>query len=242
MTTSSEPAVLLDVQGLNAWYGRAHVLHGVDLQVHEGEIVALLGRNGAGRSTICRAIMGHLETAGDVLFRGQSLSGLAPHDVALAGIGLVPENREIFPGLTTRQNLLLGLKPGRRDGQGRWSSDRLMDMFPNLRARADVDAAALSGGEQQMLSMCRTLMGDPDLMMIDEPTEGLSPQMTAVVRDLILQVARAGVSVLLVEQKLTIAMEIAARVCVIGHGQVVFSDTPAALDARSDIRQAWLEV
>lgn len=242
MTEVEAPGALLTVRGLNAWYGRAHVLRGVELEVEPGEIVALLGRNGAGRSTICRAVMGHLETAGEVWFRGAPILGLEPHQVAQAGIGLVPENREMFPGLTTRQNLLLGLKPGLSDGQGRWSSDDLMDLFPNLRTRADVDAAALSGGEQQMLSICRTLMGDPALVMIDEPTEGLSPQMTSVVRDLILEIARAGVAVLLVEQKLSIALQIAKRVCVIGQGQVVFADTPAALAERPDIRQMWLEI
>ncbi|MFK7943031.1 MAG: ABC transporter ATP-binding protein [Paracoccaceae bacterium] len=238
----SDPVPLLQTDGLHAWYGQSHILQGVDLEVGAGEVVALLGRNGAGRSTICRAIMGHLEVSGEILFRGTPITGLHTHQVAQAGIGLVPENREIFPGLTTRQNLLLGLKPGQRDGSGRWSSERLMDMFANLRARADVDAAVLSGGEQQMLSICRTLMGDPELVMIDEPTEGLSPQVTELVSQLLKQIALDGVAVLLVEQKLTIALQIADRVNVIGQGRVVFTGTPEAFAAAPDIRRSWLEV
>lgn len=235
-------APLLHVSDLNAWYGQAHVLRGVDLEIGAGETVALLGRNGAGRSTICQAIMGHVRATGHVRLDGEELLGRPPHAVARAGIGLVPENRDVFPGLTTRQNLLLGVKPGQRDGQGGWTLSRMMDLFPNLATRAEVDAAALSGGEQQMLSICRTLMGGPRLIMIDEPTEGLSPQMTATVRDLIREISAGGTAVLLVEQKLTIAMDVADRVLVIGRGQVQFSGTPAALEDRADIREAWLEV
>ena len=235
------PAPVLQVRGLHAWYGAVHVLRGIDLEVGAGEIIALIGRNGAGRSTICRAIMGHLEVEGEVTLHDRPLLGLQTHEIAQAGIGLVPENRDVFPGLTTRQNLLLGLKPGQRDA-GRWPMERLLQLFPNLSARMDVDAAALSGGEQQMLSICRTLMGDPDVIMIDEPTEGLSPQMTTTVAGLIRTIAAEGTAVILVEQKLTIALELASLVHVVGQGEIVFSGPPAELSQRVDIRKSWLEV
>ena len=169
---------MLDVTNLHAYYGKSHILQGVNLNIQEGEIVALLGRNGVGRSTTCKAVMGEVPPKGSVKFKGEEIAGKKAYEVANLGIGYVPENRDIFPGLTTRQNLILGLKPGQKDGAGRWSMENMFEMFSNLRERADVEASVLSGGEQQMLTMCRTLMGDPDLIMIDEPTEGLSPQMT----------------------------------------------------------------
>ncbi|MEO0865380.1 MAG: ABC transporter ATP-binding protein, partial [Pseudomonadota bacterium] len=208
----------------------------------EGEIVALLGRNGVGRSTTCKAVMGEVEPKGSVKFRGTEIAGKKAFEVANLGIGYVPENRDIFPGLTTRQNLILGLKPGQKDGQGRWSIRDMFDMFENLSNRADVEASVLSGGEQQMLTMCRTLMGDPDLVMIDEPTEGLSPQMVQRVAQLLQEIAKRGIATLLVEQKLSIALDIAHRVYVMGHGEVVFEGTPAELKAREDVRKEWLEV
>ncbi|MGB1753216.1 MAG: ABC transporter ATP-binding protein, partial [Paracoccaceae bacterium] len=168
---------MLDVQDMHAYYGKSHILQGVNLRVNKGEIVALLGRNGVGRSTTCKAIMGEVAPKGIVRFNGEDIAGKPAFEVANLGIGYVPENRDIFPGLTTRQNLILGLKPGQKDGQGRWSLENMFEMFSNLRERADVEASVLSGGEQQMLTMCRTLMGDPELIMIDEPTEGLSPKM-----------------------------------------------------------------
>lgn len=233
---------MLEVRNLNAFYGKSHILQGVDLSVGEGEIVALLGRNGVGRSTTCKAIMGEVAPQGEVLFKGGDIAGRKAFEIANLGIGYVPENRDIFPGLTTRQNLILGLKPGQRDEDGRWSMEDMFDMFENLRNRADVEASVLSGGEQQMLTMCRTLIGDPDFIMIDEPTEGLSPQMTQRVAELLREIARRGVATLLVEQKLSIAMDIADRVYVMGHGRVVFEGTPAELKARADVRQEWLEV
>lgn len=233
---------MLDVTGLNAYYGKSHILQGVDMSVGEGEIVALLGRNGVGRSTTCKAIIGDVPPHGSVRFKGGEIAGLKPFEIANLGIGYVPENRDIFPGMTTRQNLILGLKPGQKEGMGRWSMEDMFDLFENLRTRADVEASVLSGGEQQMLTMCRTLMGDPDFIMIDEPTEGLSPQMTTRVADLLKEIARRGVSILLVEQKLAIAMDIANRVYVMGHGQMVFEGTPAELRARDDVRAEWLEV
>ncbi len=233
---------MLNVSDLHAYYGKSHILQGVDIDIKEGEIVALLGRNGVGRSTTCKAVMGEVEPQGSIRFKGQEIAGKKAFEIANLGIGYVPENRDIFPGLTTRQNLILGLKPGQKDGQGRWSMQDMFDMFSNLRERADVEASVLSGGEQQMLTMCRTLMGDPDFIMIDEPTEGLSPQMTQKVAELLQEIARRGISTLLVEQKLAIAMDIAHRVYVMGHGRVVFEGTPDELRARDDVRKEWLEV
>ncbi len=233
---------MLEVRDLHAYYGKSHILQGVNLSVGEGQIVALLGRNGVGRSTTCKAIMGEVAPVGRVTFKGRDVAGLKAFEIAKLGIGYVPENRDIFPGLTTRQNLVLGLKPGQRDGQGRWSIEDMFGMFDNLRERADVEASVLSGGEQQMLTMCRTLMGDPDFIMIDEPTEGLSPQMTQKVADLLNEIARRGIAILLVEQKLAIALDIAHKVYVMGHGQVVFEGSPADLRSRNDVRKEWLEV
>ena len=233
---------MLDVSDLHAFYGKSHILQGVNLTIGEGEIVALLGRNGVGRSTTCKAVMGEVPPQGSVRFRGAEIAGKKAYEIANLGLGYVPENRDIFPGLTTRQNLLLGLKPGQKDGAGRWSMQDMFEMFENLENRADVEASVLSGGEQQMLTMCRTLMGDPDLIMIDEPTEGLSPQMTQKVAQLLQEIAKRGIATLLVEQKLAIALDIAHRVYVMGHGQVVFEGTPEELKARDDVRKEWLEV
>jgi branched-chain amino acid transport system ATP-binding protein len=233
---------MLEVTDLHAYYGKSHILQGVNLNIQKGEIVALLGRNGVGRSTTCKAIMGEVAPQGSVKFRGDEIAGKKAFEIANLGIGYVPENRDIFPGLTTRQNLILGLKPGQKEGAGRWTMENMFDMFSNLKERADVEASVMSGGEQQMLTMCRTLMGDPDLVMIDEPTEGLSPQMVTRVADVLQEIARRGVSTLLVEQKLSIAMDIAHRVYVMGHGKVVFEGTPDELRGREDVRKEWLEV
>ena len=233
---------MLEVTDLHAYYGKSHILQGVNLNIQEGEIVALLGRNGVGRSTTCKAIIGEVAPKGSITFKGQEIAGKTSFDIANLGIGYVPENRDIFPGLTTRQNLILGLKPGQKDGTGRWKMQDMFDMFSNLNERADVEASVLSGGEQQMLTMCRTLMGDPDLVMIDEPTEGLAPQMVQKVAQLLQEIAKRGIATLLVEQKLSIAMDIAHKVYVMGHGHVVFEGTPDELRAREDIRKEWLEV
>jgi branched-chain amino acid transport system ATP-binding protein len=231
---------VLEVRDLHAYYGRSHILDGVSFGIGEGEIVSLLGRNGVGRSTTCKAVMGEIRPVGSVRFKGQEIAGLKPHQIARLGIGYVPENRDIFPGLSVRQNLILGMK-GRRP-EGRWRMEDMFELFPNLRERADVPGAALSGGEQQMLTMCRTLMGDPDLAMVDEPTEGLSPQLVRRVAELLEEIARRGVAILLVEQKLTIALDIARRVYVMGHGHMVFEGTPDDLRANERIRKEWLEV
>jgi branched-chain amino acid transport system ATP-binding protein len=231
---------MLEVRDLHAYYGKSHILHGVSFDVRDGEIVSLLGRNGVGRSTTCKAIMGDVPPSGSVRFKGEEIVGLKPHEIARRGLGYVPENRDIFPTLTVRQNLLLGQKQARREG--RWKMADMFEMFSNLRERADTAGGVLSGGEQQMLTMCRTLMGDPHLVMIDEPTEGLAPKLVEQVALLLEAIARRGVSILLVEQKLTIALKISQRVFVMGHGQVVFEGTPDALRANEQIRRDWLEV
>jgi branched-chain amino acid transport system ATP-binding protein len=233
---------MLEVTDLNAYYGKSHILRGVNLKIESGEIVSLLGRNGVGRSTTCKAIMGEVEPIGSVKFNGTELAGKKAFEIANAGLGYVPENRDIFPGLTTRQNLELGTKSRQDMVKSRWSIEDMFNLFENLKNRADVEASFLSGGEQQMLTMCRTLMGDPEVIMIDEPTEGLSPQMTTRVADLLNEISSRGVSILLVEQKLSIAMKISHRVYVMGHGQIVFEGTPAELEKRDDIRKEWLEV
>ena len=232
--------MMLEVRDLHAYYGQSHILHGVDLRVEEGEIVSLLGRNGVGRSTTCKAIMGQVAPVGQVLFRGKNIAGLRGDLIARAGIGYVPEDRQIFPTLTVRQNLELGLK---RAGKfGRWTFDDVYRLFPNLRERQNTAAGVLSGGEQQMLTMCRTMMGDPDLVLIDEPTEGLAPLLVEQVGVLLSEIASRGVAILLVEQKLTIALKISHRLSVMGHGRIVFEGTPADLAANADIRREWLEV
>ena len=233
---------MLEVKDLNAYYGKSHILRGVNIKIENGEIVSLLGRNGVGRSTTCKAIMGEVEPIGSVKFNGKELAGKKAFEIAKLGLGYVPENRDIFPGLTTRQNLELGTKSGQDMTKSRWSIDDMFNLFENLKNRADVEASYLSGGEQQMLTMCRTLMGDPEVIMIDEPTEGLSPQMTTRVADLLNEISSRGVSILLVEQKLSIAMKISNRVYVMGHGQIVFEGMPSELDKRDDIRKEWLEV
>jgi branched-chain amino acid transport system ATP-binding protein len=231
---------MLTVRDLHAFYGKSHILHGVNLHVGEGEIVSLLGRNGVGRSTTIKAIMGGVEARGSVRFRGEEISGLPPYLVARRGLGYVPENRDIFPTLTVRQNLRLGQKHPQRPG--RWSIEDMFRLFPPLRERADAPGGVLSGGEQQMLTICRTLMGDPALMMVDEPTEGLAPMLVQNVARLLTEIARRGVAILLVEQKLTIALTISHRVYVMGHGRVVFEGTPQDLRSHEAVRREWLEV
>jgi branched-chain amino acid transport system ATP-binding protein len=234
------PPPLLEVDDLQAYYGKSHILHGVTFRVEEGEIVGLLGRNGVGRSTTIKAIMGDVSPQGSIRFRGEEIAGLKPHQTARKGLGYVPETRDIFPGLTVKQNLQLGEKPGKVGG--RWTMEGMFGMFPQLKERADTRAGFLSGGEQQMLTICRTLMGDPDLVMIDEPTEGLSPMMVQHVGRLLEEIAKRGVAILLVEQKLTIALKISHRLYVMGHGRIVFEGTPAELSAAAAIRKEWLEV
>ncbi|PZO21079.1 MAG: ABC transporter ATP-binding protein [Burkholderiales bacterium] len=231
---------MLDIQDLHAYYGKSHVLHGVQFSVGKGEIVALLGRNGSGRSTTAKAIMGLVDATGSVAWQGKPILGKKPFEIAHLGIGHVPENRDIFPKLTVHQNLLLGQK-GKGIG-ARWSFDDMYAMFPRLKEREHTEAGVLSGGEQQMLTLCRTLMGDPDLIIIDEPTEGLAPKIVELVAQYLQTLKARGVSVLLIEQKLTIALSISDRVLVMGHGSIVFQGTPETLRADSQVRKEWLEV
>ena len=231
---------MLKVDNLHAYYGKSHVLHGVNFEVRPGEIVALLGRNGSGRSTTAKAIMGLVDCQGRIDWKGQCIQGQKAYEVAHLGIGYVPENRDIFPKLTVHQNLLLGQKGS---GKGsRWSFDDMYQLFPRLKERQHTEAGVLSGGEQQMLTLCRTLMGDPDLIIIDEPTEGLAPKIVELVGQYLQALKARGISVLLIEQKLTIAMSISDRALVMGHGSIVFEGTPDALRQDVYIRKEWLEV
>ena len=231
---------MLKIENLHAYYGKSHVLHGVSFGVEPGEIVALLGRNGSGRSTTAKAIMGLVDWEGGIAWKGQSLTGKKAYEIAHLGIGYVPESRDIFPNLTVHQNLLLGRKGS---GKGaRWTFSDMYDMFPRLKEREHTEAGVLSGGEQQMLSLCRTLMGDPDLIIIDEPTEGLAPKIVELVGEYLKRLKARGISVLLIEQKLTIAMAISDRALVMGHGSIVFDGTPDSLRADNYIRKEWLEV
>jgi len=232
---------MLQLQAVHAYYGKSHVLHGVSFEVKPGEIVSLLGRNGSGRSTTVKTVMGLVEGQGQISWQGKPILGLKPFEIAHRGIGYVPENRDIFPELTVHQNLMLGEKGGRK-GTPRWSFDDMYGMFPRLKERQHTEAGVLSGGEQQMLTLCRTLMGDPELIMIDEPTEGLAPKIVELVADYLRELRRRGIGVLLVEQKLTIALEVADRCLVMGHGEIVFQGTPDDLRANAEVRKEWLEV
>jgi branched-chain amino acid transport system ATP-binding protein len=232
---------MLKISNLHAYYGKSHILHGVNMHVNAGEIVSLLGRNGSGRSTTVKTIMGLVEGTGDIQWGGKNILGHKTFDIARSGIGYVPESRDIFPKLTVEQNLLLGVQSG-RSKKNRWSLTDMYGMFPRLKERQHTEAGVLSGGEQQMLTLCRTLMGDPDLIMIDEPTEGLAPKIVELVGQYLQELKRRGLGVLLVEQKLTIALDISQRCYVMGHGEMVFEGSPDELRGNDAIRKEWLEV
>jgi len=229
---------MLHIENLHAFYAKSHILQGVSMTVGHGNMVALLGRNGSGRSTLAKAIMGLVKTTGSILWRGQQLVGKQTFEIARQGVGYVPESRDIFPTLTVEQNLILG----QRRKSSRWSMDEMYALFPRLKSHQHQPAGVMSGGEQQMLALCRTLMGDPDLLVVDEPTEGLAPKIVAQVGQLLQTLQARGVSIVLMEQKLTLALDIADRCCVMGHGQIVFDGSPAALRSDRDVRREWLEV
>jgi branched-chain amino acid transport system ATP-binding protein len=230
--------VLLEIDNLNAWYGQSHVLHGVSLSIGEGEVVVLAGRNGSGRSTLAKALMGLVRAEGLAKFRGVSIVGKRPYELARMGLGYVPEQRDVFPTLTVRENLLLGMKRG----GSRFSVAEAEQLFPILRERKAVKAGLLSGGEQQVLALARTLMGDPSFVIIDEPTEGLAPQIVAQVAACLKSLQARGVAILLIEQRMTIAHELATRIAVMGHGAIVFDDTPDALSDNARITREWLSI
>lgn len=231
---------MLKIDNLHAYYGKSHILHGVHFEVHAGQITALLGRNGSGRSTTAKAIMGLVHCEGSLLWKGQEILGRKTFELAHLGIGYVPESRDIFPNLTVEQNLFMGQKSARK--AGRWSFNDMYRMFPRLKERQHMQAGVMSGGEQQMLTLCRTLMGDPDLIIIDEPTEGLAPKIVELVAHYLQELKQRGIAVLLIEQKLTIAMNISDRCLVMGHGSIVFTGTPDQLRNDSEVRKEWLEV
>lgn len=233
---------LLEIKGLHAHYGKSHILHGVDIVIPDAAIVSLLGRNGSGRSTTLKAIMGLVPpSAGSVCLAGQDITGHRPFDICRQGVGFVPEERLVFPNLTVEDNLAMGVQRP-VPGMPSWSIEEMYTFFPRLKERRTIRAGYLSGGEQQMLTICRSLLGNPRILLIDEPTEGLAPKIVDVVMEVILEIARRGVAVMLVEQKLTIALKVAAQVMVMGHGQIVFCGTPKELSERPDVRRDWLEV
>jgi branched-chain amino acid transport system ATP-binding protein len=235
--------VLLAVEGLHAHYGKSHVLHGVSLGVEAGEIACLLGRNGVGKSTTLKSIMGLVPPSrGIVTFKGTSIAGLPPYRVARLGVGYVPEERRIFPTITVKENLLMGMRPGARPPEGGWSLERVYEFFPRLRERERQRAGTLSGGEQQMLTMGRTLMGNPQVLLVDEPTEGLAPMVVEQVERILGEIHRSGTPVLLVEQSMETALAIAQRVYVMSKGQIVFSGTMKDLQANAEVRKQYLEV
>ncbi|AUM75869.1 ABC transporter ATP-binding protein [Paracoccus jeotgali] len=230
---------MLETGNLHAYYGKSHILHGVDITVGAGEIVSLVGRNGVGRSTTVKTIMGQVSATGSIRFKGEEILGLKPFMIACKGVGYVPESRDVFPTLSVEKNLLLGVKSRKKS---RWGLDDIFRMFPRMQERRNVPAGVLSGGEQQMLTLGRTLMGDPDLILIDEPTEGLAPMVVAQVGEYLQEMKAQNISVLLVEQKLDIALKISQRIYVMGHGAIAFAGTPAELHDNQDVRKEWLEV
>ena len=234
--------IQLTVRNLHAHYGKSHVLHGVDLDLHKGSITSILGRNGSGRSTTLKAVMGIVGASdGSIGFEGTELAGLQPNVIAKRGIAYVPEDRQVFANLSVTENLVVGSQPRRADAPV-WIKEDMFNYFPRLRERQNQRAGTMSGGEQQMLTLCRSLMGNPKVILIDEPTEGLAPQIVSILSDALVDIARRGVTVLLVEQKLALALRISEHVLVMGHGQIAFSGTIDEFKGREDVRRAWLDV
>ncbi len=238
--------MLLQVRDLNTYYGASHVLQGISLDVARGELVALLGRNGMGKSTTLKTIMGLVKgQSGSVIFDGRDITGLAPYKVARAGIGYVPEERRIFPELSVLDNLLLGIKGGKIADPADstlWTIERIFHHFPKLKERINQKGKFLSGGEQQMLAIGRSLMGNPTLLLVDEPTEGLAPLMVKEVRNVLFEINQAGVSILLVEHNLKVALSLAHRVYLMGKAHIGFGGTVEELKDNRQAREKYLEV
>jgi branched-chain amino acid transport system ATP-binding protein len=239
--------MLLEVNDLNTFYGSSHVLQGISINVAEGELVALLGRNGMGKSTTLKTIMGLLKPkSGSVIFDGKDITGFPPFKAARAGIGYVPEERRIFPELSVHDNLLLGIKGGKMgdpNDPNVWTTDRIYGHFPKLGERCNSQGRFLSGGEQQMLSIGRSLMGNPKLLLVDEPSEGLAPIMVQEVRNVLEEINRkAGVSILLVEHNLKVALSLAHRVYLMGKAHIGYSGTTEELKDSHEVRAKYLEV
>lgn len=233
---------LLSVRQLHAHYGKSHILHGVTFHVGRNEVVSLLGRNGTGRSTTMKAIMGLVPpTSGSVRLGDRELAGARPCAICRAGVAYIPDEREVFANLSVDENLRMGEQPG-PPGATTWTVEQMFDYFPRLKERRNTKAGSLSGGEQQMLTMCRSLLGNPLVILVDEPTEGLAPKIVAQVGECIRDLHRRGVSVVLVEQKLAIALKVSTRVCVMGHGRIVFEGTPQELASDKQLLSDWLAV
>jgi branched-chain amino acid transport system ATP-binding protein len=235
--------MLLEIKDLNTFYGQSHILQGVFLEIDRREIVCLLGRNGVGKTTTLKSIIGLVKPrSGQVLFKGQDIAGIPTHTIAKLGVGYVPEDRRIFPTLTLRENLLMGIKPGRkRNGDG-WTINKVYNYFPALQARDRQKGGHLSGGEQQMLTIARTLMGNPEVLLVDEPTEGLAPKIVETVEQVIQDIHQHDVPILLVEQNMRVALRLAGRIYVISKGKIVFQGTGQELKEAHEVRQKYLEV
>jgi branched-chain amino acid transport system ATP-binding protein len=235
--------MLLDVKGLNTFYDQSHILQGISLGIDRGEIVCLLGRNGVGKSTTLKSIIGLVTPrSGEIIFKGQNVAGLPPHTISKMGVGYVPEDRRIFPTLSVRENLIMGIKPGQKSNGDGWSIEKVYKYFPDLEKRDKQKGAHLSGGEQQMLTIARTLMGNPDVILIDEPTEGLAPLIVATVEQVIQDIHRHDIPVLLVEQNMRVALRLADRIYVISKGKIVFQGTRQDLKEAREVREKYLEV
>lgn len=235
---------MLEVRDIHSYYGKSHILHGVSLDLKEGEMVCLLGRNGVGKSTTLKSIMGVVRPQqGSIRFRDQELVGLAPYEIARCGVGYVPEDRRIFRSLTVHENLLMGIKAGKEaNGGGNWTIEKVYELFPRLQERCNNKGSHLSGGEQQMLTVVRTLMGNPKVILVDEPTEGLAPLIVKDVLEMLATVRKSGVTILMVEQNFKAAVKVADRFYIMSKGQIVFSGNQAELLAAEDVRKNYLEV
>lgn len=235
--------MLLEIKDLNTFYEQSHILQGVSLGIDRGEIVCLLGRNGVGKTTTLKSVIGFVKLrSGQVLFKGQNVAGFPLHAIAKLGVGFVPEDRRIFPTLTVRENLIMGIKPGQKSDEDAWTTEKVYKYFPALQARDKQKGGHLSGGEQQMLTIARTLMGNPEVLLIDEPTEGLAPKIVETVEQVIQDIHQHDIPILLVEQNMRVALRLAGRIYVMSKGKIVFQGTSQELKEAHEVRQKYLEV